>query len=82
MQLKELRNKLKQHGFKVKTETLSWGRHATVIRIHDKAEMPSIFFDEAHRQEWIAAINILSQVEDLQDKDEKIYGCCYKFFWP
>lgn len=74
MQLKELRKQLKQHGFTVKTEMLTWGRHATIIRISDRAKMPSVFHGEDHRQEWIQAINIVAQIEDLMDKDEKIYG--------
>jgi hypothetical protein len=74
MELKDFRKELKSCGFRVKTESLSIGRHATIIRISDKQSMPSIFSGEEHRQQWIKAIAIKSEAKgNLWDKGEKIY---------
>ena len=74
MELKELRKLLKPHGFKVKTVRYSHSRHGTIIRIADDKQMPTIFFGEADRQQWIEAINILSSIDCVMHDDEKILG--------
>ena len=43
MKLSELRKELKAIGFKVKTESLSFGKYATFTNM-DGHTMPSIFF--------------------------------------
>lgn len=52
--LSDVRKQLKRIGFKVKTETLSWGRHATYENELGE-KMPSIFSKEtlAHWQPLI-----------------------------
>ena len=89
MLLKELRNRLKLHGFKVTTERFTWPesrRHGTIIRISDNKEMPTIFFSEERQQEWIEAINIASSINCVMDEDEKILGlaltkCLRPYSW-
>jgi hypothetical protein len=49
--LADIRKSLKPLGFTVKTKKLSWGRHATYVRISDKAEMPMMFTAET-LEEW------------------------------
>jgi len=55
MKLTELRKELKAIGFKVKTESLSFGKYATFTDMNGKS-LPSIFFGEEHRQVWLPLI--------------------------
>jgi hypothetical protein len=67
MTLNQLRKELKQIGFQVKTETLSWGKHASIIHIEsglrvskggvyskEQAESFQVFheFKEKHLQDF------------------------------
>ena len=56
MKLSELRKELKAIGFKVKIESLSFGKYATFTNM-DGHTMPSIFFGEEHRLKWFPLID-------------------------
>ena len=76
MKLSELRKELKVIGYKVKTESLSWGRHATFTNDMGKA-LPSIFTGEATRNLWLPLINYRLDNEKrlaVLFENEKIYG--------
>jgi len=55
MKLTELRKELKAIGYKVKTETLSFGKCATFTDSNGLS-MPSIYFCEEHRLKWLPLI--------------------------
>ena len=55
MKLSELRKELKAIGFKVKTESLSFGKYAIFTNMNGD-KMPSIYFGEEHRQQWLPLI--------------------------
>ena len=73
MDINEARKQLKELGFRLKTESLSWGIHATVLDL-DGVRMPSIFSPESLRK-WKVAIDWrLELTEDVTRNGEKIYG--------
>ena len=57
--IKELRKHLKSIGFNVKTESLSIGVNARITK--GDRDMPSIFSNEDHRNQWLPAILLLQQ---------------------
>ena len=50
--ISELRKAIKPLGFTVKIRSLSWGPHATYIRISDKAELTSNVFTPESLAGW------------------------------
>ena len=73
MELKEARKLFKSAGFKLKVQTLSFGRHVDVYNAEGKV-MPSIFCGADEVQKWKVAIDLKSSVSQLVDNGEKIYG--------
>jgi len=51
MKIYQLRKELRAIGFKVKTESLSWGKHATFTDMEGN-DYPSLFFSDAERNKW------------------------------
>ena len=70
----ELRKQLKPLGFTVKTKRLSFGTSGTIARLSDKKEMPSIFFGEDHRQEWVSAIDAIRGIKVVTNDGERVSG--------
>ena len=50
--ISELRKAIKPLGFTVKIRSLSWGPHATYIRISDKAELTNNVFTPESLAGW------------------------------
>lgn len=77
MKLSELRKELKAIGYKVKTETLSYGKHATFTDMTGTA-LPTMFGGEEHRKQWIVLIDYLTankeRLIDLSQGSEGMYG--------
>lgn len=77
MKLSELRKELKAIGYKVKTETLSYGKHATFTDMAGTA-LPTMFCGEAHLKQWIVLIDYLKankeRLIDLSQGSERMYG--------
>lgn len=82
MKLSELRKELKAIGYKVKTETLSYGKHATFTDITGRA-MPSIFAGVPHLDQWRVLIDYLKanneRLIDLSQGSEGMYGLRFNF---
>lgn len=75
MSLSQARKAFKDIGYKLKVQTLHWPesrRHAKIINRNGQ-EMPMMFHDSKHREEWLPAINLKGSIA-VQDKGEKIYG--------
>lgn len=73
MELKEARKQLRELGFKIQVQRLSWGRHAIFIN-EDNERFPSLFTPE-QRAKWLPLINWLEKLEEqIEDKGEYIYG--------
>jgi hypothetical protein len=65
MKLTELRKELKVIGYKVKTTTLSFGKHATYTDMTGE-ELPTMFRGEAEIAIWSTLINY------LKDNDRRL----------
>jgi predicted HTH domain antitoxin len=63
MTISELRKELKSLGYKVRLTKMTWGRHATFLS-NDGRDMPSIYFNEEQRQEWIKLIDYRQQNQE------------------
>ena len=50
--LNDLRKIIKPLGFTVKTRSLSWGQHATYVRLVDKAELTGNVFTPETLAQW------------------------------
>lgn len=50
--LAELRRAIKPLGFKIKTQTMSWGRHATYVRLSDNRELTYNVFTPEDLAQW------------------------------
>lgn len=77
MQLKELRKQIKPLGYKVKTQSLSWGRHATYVHIESGEELTFNVATEEQVKRWKPLHDFLASVPEdteLFDGEEKIYG--------
>ena len=78
MLLSEVRKLFKDAGYKLRVRSQSFGRHAEVLN-QDGEVLPSIFFGENHRQEWIEAIELKSKIKQVSEDHtridtSKIYG--------
>lgn len=74
MELKDLRKSLKGLGCKVKTESFSFGRSATIVRKDTNEPLPSMFMGESHRQEWIDVLNLINGITVYDTDGSKISG--------
>ena len=73
MELKEARKQLRELGFKIKTERLTWGRHATIVDSDGRA-LPSLLTRE-DRAKWQPAIDWRNGLDAAVTSDgERIYG--------
>ena len=74
--LTELRRELKPLGFKVRTETLSWGRHATYTDMEGE-EWPSLYFNDEQKAKWKPLRDFLdansTMLADIKH-NENLYG--------
>jgi hypothetical protein len=73
MLLKEVRKAFKDAGYKLKVNSLSFGKHVTIQNLNGE-RMPSIFVSQVERNEWLPAINLKNEVSDVTDNNEKVYG--------
>jgi hypothetical protein len=76
-ELKELRKELKPLGFKIKTESLSWGRHATYVHVESGEELTFNVATQEQVERWKPLHDHLATIPEdaiLVDKGEKIYG--------
>ena len=81
MTLSELRLTLKKAGYALNLRSMNFNgnvrRCATLRRVVDGAELPSVFFGEAHRREWLPLLDLLTahraEVVALQ-REEGITG--------
>lgn len=76
-ELKELRRELKKLGYKVKTQSLSWGRHATYIHVESGEELTFNVAAEEQVKRWKPLHDYLAGVPKdmkLEDNGERIYG--------
>ena len=72
--VKELRKKLKPLGFNVKTKSLSFGQAGIVVRISDGAELPSMFMNQEHLQQWKPAIDAITNINVVDDYTDRVSG--------
>lgn len=80
--LASIRKDLRKIGYKVKTESLSWGRHATFTDAEGYS-YPSLFFSDEDRKKWQPLRDYLdTHVEELREikKHEGIYGLLAKTY--
>ena len=74
MQLKELRKIIKPLGFKVKTQTFTWGRHATYIHTESGEELTCNVYTDEQQKRWKPLHEALKDVTKVYDGDSRIYG--------
>ena len=72
--LKQLRAKLKPLGYTVKTKSFSFGRTGMVHRISDNQELPSTFFSQTERQEWLPAIEVTQGIRVVDEDGIEMLG--------
>jgi hypothetical protein len=79
MKLSEARRELKNLGFNLKTERLSWGQHATITNSNRTENMPTLFTEET-RLRWLPAIEWkLALTEPVTtDGGERVFGLATK----
>ena len=74
MKLSEARKLFKDAGYKLKVQTFTFGKHASIYNLKGEI-LPSIFYGADGVQKWEVAINLRSSVGPVVDNDgEKIYG--------
>lgn len=71
--IKDLRKVLRSIGFKIKTQSLSFGTSAEIIRISDNEKLPNVFIGEEHRKQWQPVIDCITGITVVNDTD-KISG--------
>ena len=74
MQLKQLRKEIKPLGFKVLTESLSWGRLATFVHIESGEKLTFNVATQQQIDRWKPLHDYLKNVKEVRDGNEKIYG--------
>ena len=81
IELKDLRRKLREIGHKVKTESLSWGRHITYTNADGVPFSGNVFSADSIKR-WeplISCLKSLSEEYDgADDKGDKLYGSLLK----
>jgi len=82
MFLKELREKIKPLGFKIKTKGLSWGRHLTYVHVESGEELTFNILTEEQAKRWKPLYDYLKTIpenEILQAKyGERIFGTMFR----
>jgi hypothetical protein len=68
----ELRKRLKSAGFKLKTESLSFGTSGSILDGEGR-RMPSIFTSET-MPKWQPALDIIKNIKVITDSTDKVYG--------
>jgi hypothetical protein len=81
MSLNELRREIRKLGFTVKTQMLSWGRHATFVHIESKKELAFNVASEETWKLWQPLLDYLADRENASRIDTisategyKLYG--------
>jgi len=68
--IKQLQAKLKPLGYMVKTKISNSGPCEMVHRISDNQELPSMFFSQTERQEWLPAIEAIEDTQGIRVVDD------------
>ena len=74
MELSELRKILKPLGFKVKTKSLSHGRHATITDLSGMRELTGNVFTSDQLAFWSPAIEACRKAGQVTQDSDKVYG--------
>ena len=78
MELKELRKAIKPLGYKIKTQSLSWGRHATYVHAESGEELTfNVVTSREQMQRWQPLFGYLETIPSgtlLVNNEEKVYG--------
>lgn len=77
MTLGQWRNKLKKHGYNVKTERMSWGRAAKYIHLETEDALTYNVMSEEQQERWAPLVNLIKENKEALEKlreDEGITG--------
>lgn len=76
-ELKELRKEIMPLGYRIKTKSLSHGRHATYVHVATGRELTANVFSPEQLKLWqplFDHLNTISNTTRLEDDGERIYG--------
>ena len=74
MELTDLRKALKPLGFKVKTKSMSHGRHATITNLAGDRELTGNVFHGDQVEYWKPAIDLCRESFPITCDSDKVYG--------
>jgi hypothetical protein len=73
-ELSVLKARLKPLGFKVKTKTLSHGKHATFHHTESGQDLTGNAFSPEAAQKWKPLMDVLGDYDEITHDGEKVYG--------
>ena len=74
MEISELKKVLKPLGFKVKVQSLSYGRHATITDLAGTRKLTGNVFTADTLAFWSPAIDTCRKAGQITSNGDKVYG--------